>query len=180
MIAHVVLEEASVRLRPAREDDLPHFQHWLNDPDVYQWLAAGVLKPPTWEDELAWFRRTQSSADEMTWSIETLSGQLLGSVTLHWTRPATSATFGIFIGDKTEWDKGYGGAAVRALIRHGFSVLGLNRIGLNCDATNKRAICCYKKAGFRHEGVMREHRHVQGEFHDSAVMGLLTKEWSNA
>jgi hypothetical protein len=45
MIADVVLEGTIVRLRLAREDDLPHFQRWLNDPDVYQWLAAGVLKP---------------------------------------------------------------------------------------------------------------------------------------
>jgi RimJ/RimL family protein N-acetyltransferase len=179
MIADVVLEGTIVRLRLAREDDLPHFQRWLNDPDVYQWLAVGVLKPPTWEDELAWWRRARCSEDEMTWSIETLGGLLLGSVTLHWTRPARSASFGIFVGDKTEWDKGYGGAAVRALVRHGFSALGLNRIGLNCDATNARAIRCYEKVGFRHEGVMREHRHVQGRFHDSVVMGLLKKEWSD-
>ena len=179
MIANVVLEGNGVRLRPVHEVDLPHFQRWLNDPDVYRWLAAGVLTPPTWEDELAWWRHTRSSKDELTWSIETFGGQLLGSVTLHWTRPAKSASFGIFIGDKAEWDKGFGGAAVGAIVSHGFKALGLNRIGLNCDATNERAIRCYEKAGFRHEGVMREHRFVAGKFHDSVVMGLLKKEWNH-
>ncbi len=177
VIAEVVLEERSVRLRPVREEDLSDFQRWLNDPDVYQWLAAGVLKPPTWEDELTWWHRTVSSEHEVTWSIETLGGQLLGSVTLHWTRPAKSADFGIFIGDKAEWDKGYGGAAVGALAGYGFRVLGLNCIGLNCDATNARALRCYENVGFRHEGVMREHPHVEGKFRDSVVMGLLQKEW---
>jgi len=179
VIAAVALEGSGVRLRPVWEADLPRFQCWLNDPEVYHWLAAGVLTPPTWEDELAWWRRTQSSESEMTWSIETLDARLLGSVTLHWLPPAKSATFGIFIGDKAEWDKGYGKAAVRALAGHGFSVLGLNRLGLNCDATNARAIRCYETVGFRHEGVMREHRHVQGEFRDSVVMGLLKKEWTD-
>ena len=177
MIADIVLERGGIRLRPVSEDDLPDFQRWLNDPDVYQWLAGGVLKPPTWEDELTWWRRTRSSEGEVTWSIETLGGELLGTVTLYWTRPATSASFGIFIGDKTEWDKGYGKATVRALSSHGFKALGLNRIGLNCDATNARAIRCYESAGFRHEGVMREHRYVEGQFRDSVAMGLLRKEW---
>jgi len=177
MIADAVLEGTTVRLRPVQEADLRPFQQWLNDPDVYQWLAAGVLKPPAWEHELAWWRRTQSNENETTWSIESLDGRLLGNVTLHWTRPAKSATFGIFIGDKAEWNKGYGGAAVHALAGYGFGVLGLNRIGLNCDATNARAIRCYEKVGFLHEGLMREHRFVEGKFRDSVVMGLLRKEW---
>ena len=178
LISEVVLEGERVRLRPVGEEDLPDFHHWLNDPEVYQWLAAGVLKPPTWEDELAWWRRTQASDAEVTWSIETLGRELLGSVTLHWTPPSRSATFGIFIGDRVEWDKGYGKATVRALAGHCFADLGLNRIGLNCDATNARAIRCYEQVGFRHEGVMREHRYVDGLFRDSVVMGLLKKEWS--
>ncbi|MGH2400844.1 MAG: GNAT family N-acetyltransferase, partial [bacterium] len=66
MIADVVLVGANVRLRPVIEEDLPYFQRWLNDPDVYQWLAAGVLKPPSWEDELAWWRRARSSENDVT------------------------------------------------------------------------------------------------------------------
>ena len=100
-------------------------------------------------------------------------------MTLHWIPRATSATFGIFIGEKSEWDKGYGQSAVGALVGHCFGPLGLNRVGLNCDATNARAIRCYERVGFRHEGVMREHRCVQGKFRDSVVMGLLKREWPN-
>ena len=180
MIGDVVLNGTNVRLRPVREDDLPHFQRWLNDPDVYTWLVVGVMTPPTWEDELAWWQRVQLSEGEVTWSIETLDRRLLGAVTLHWVPRSTSATFGIFIGEKAEWDKGSGRDAVRTLARHCFGQLGLNRLGLNCDATNGRAIHCYERVGFQHEGVMREHRCVQGKFRDSVVMGLLKKEWTDA
>ena len=51
MIGDVVLEDGSVRLRPVTENDLPHFQRWLNDPDVYHWIVMGVMTPPTWEDD---------------------------------------------------------------------------------------------------------------------------------
>lgn len=180
MIGETVLRRASVCLRPVSEDDLPEFQRWLNDPEIYQWLAAGVLTPPTWKDELKWWRRQQSAEDEITWSIDGADERLLGNVTLHWVPSSKSATFGIFIGDKSEWNKGYGGDAVGALSAHCFNDLGINRIGLNCDATNARAIRCYSRAGFRHEGVMRENRHLNGEFRDSVVMGLLKREWSDA
>ena len=107
MIADVVLEGNSVRLRPVREDDLPQFQRWLSNPEVYQWLFSGVMAAQTWEDELAWWQRIRVSEGELAWSIETLDGRLLGDMTLHCVPRAKRATFGIFIGDRAEWDKGY-------------------------------------------------------------------------
>lgn len=179
MIADVVLNGTSVRLRPVREADLPHFQRWLNDPEVYQWLHRGTMRPVSWQDELAWWEAVQSSENQLVWSIETAEGRLLGDISLHWSPANRRAELGIFIGEKDEWDKGYGTEAVQMLAGYTFGELELNRLGLNCDATNRRAMRCYEKVGFRHEGVMRENRHVDGQFRDSLVMGLLKREWSD-
>ncbi|NJN79315.1 MAG: GNAT family N-acetyltransferase [Anaerolineales bacterium] len=63
---------------------------------------------------------------------------------------------GIVIGDKTEWNKGYGAEAMMLLQRHGFETLNLNRVFLRVYADNIRAVRSYEKAGFVLEGRLRE------------------------
>ena len=40
-----------------------------------------------------------------------------------------------------------------------------------------RAIRCYEKAGFRHEGRLREALFRHGSYHDILVMGILEDEF---
>ena len=43
-------------------------------------------------------------------------------------------------------------------------------------ADNAAAVRCYEKAGFQHEGRLRQHRYVHGRLCDLVVMGLLREE----
>ena len=74
-----------------------------------------------------------------------------------------SAEFGIMIGDKTYWNRGYGTEAVRLLCQHGFNTLNLNRIFLHVFENNPRAIRAYEKAGFILEGRERQARVYEWE-----------------
>jgi RimJ/RimL family protein N-acetyltransferase len=112
VISESILEGAKVRLRPVQESDLPHFQRWLADPEVRRWLAA-MDKAPTLQEEYEWYERRRADEDAVLWSIETLAGQLAGSVELRVTPYARRAELGISIHDKTQWNKGYGTDAVR-------------------------------------------------------------------
>jgi len=60
---------------------------------------------------------------------------------------AESGELAIELGDKAYWGKGYGTAAVRALVDHWLSN-GLKRIWLKVLPWNARAIRCYEKCGF--------------------------------
>ncbi|MBC8249877.1 MAG: GNAT family N-acetyltransferase, partial [Anaerolineales bacterium] len=42
---------------------------------------------------------------------------------------------------------------------------------------NPRAIRCYEKCGFRHEGRLREARFSDGRYHDELMMGILREEF---
>jgi diamine N-acetyltransferase len=42
---------------------------------------------------------------------------------------------------------------------------------------NVAGIRAYEKAGFRREGVMRQHIYVDGAYVDTWVMGILRSEW---
>ena len=45
------------------------------------------------------------------------------------------------------------------------------------DMVNIRAINCYKKCGFKEEGVRRSKYYICGKYLDTIVMGLLKEEF---
>jgi RimJ/RimL family protein N-acetyltransferase len=84
---------------------------------------------------------------------------------------------GIMIGDKSEWNKGYGTEAMTLLQRHAFETLNLNRVFLKVYADNVRAIRAYEKAGFVQEGRLRSAVFKHGEYDDVILMSVLRSEW---
>jgi RimJ/RimL family protein N-acetyltransferase len=84
---------------------------------------------------------------------------------------------GIFIGDKSVWDQGYGTDVMRLLLKHGFETLNLNRIYLKVYATNLRAIRCYEKVGYVPEGRLREASYKHGQYVDFILMSVLRSEY---
>lgn len=176
MISESILEGEKVRLRPVHERDLPLFVQWLADPEVRRWLAA-INDPPTLEDEFDWYEGRRSDPDAVLWSIETLEGRLAGTTELRLTPDHHRAELGIAIQDKTMWNQGLGTDAVRLVLEFGFEDLELNRIDLTTDEDNVRGRRCYEKCGFVEEGVLRQHRFVEGRFGNTIVMSILREEW---
>jgi RimJ/RimL family protein N-acetyltransferase len=84
---------------------------------------------------------------------------------------------GLFIGDKSIWDKGYSTEVMQLLFKHGFETLDLNRIWLRVHADNPRAVRVYEKAGMTHEGFYRQGVYKKGMFVDVLIMSILKAEW---
>ena len=106
------------------------------------------------------------------------SDRLIGSCGLYGTLfPHGEAFVGIGIGDRELWGKGYGTDAMMVILRYGFQELNLRRISLTCSGFNPRAIRSYEKAGFVHEGRVRELLHREGQRWDIVHMGILREEW---
>ncbi len=169
-----------VRLRAAERSDLPRFVQWLNDPEVIPGLL--IVTPLSFAQEELWFSRVLSAPPEeapMVIEVFTTDGWLpVGNVGLHkisWRE--REAELGIVIGEKEYWSKGYGGDAIRLVLGYGFNQLNLNRIFLRVHADNTRAIHCYEKVGFVHEGRLRQAHFKDGAYEDVLVMGVLRSEW---
>ena len=58
-------------------------------------------------------------------------------------------TVGIFIGDESNRNNGYGAETLKLLLDYGFNYLNLNNIMLTVKSFNERAIKCYEKVGFK-------------------------------
>lgn len=89
------------------------------------------------------------------------------------------AMFGITIGEKSYWDKGYGQEATKLILDFGFNLLNLNNIMLGVFSYNQRAINCYKKVGFKEIGRRRQARIISGKKYDMVLMDILAEEFES-
>jgi RimJ/RimL family protein N-acetyltransferase len=171
-----------IRFRAVEKEDLPKFVSWLNDPEVRHGLL--LHNPLSQSEEEGWYEKMLTRpVDQHVMVIEVrLPGgeddnpawKMIGSLAfdkIDWR--VRAAEFGIEIGDKDFWNKGYGTEAVRLLVQHGFNTLNLNRIFLHVFETNPRAIRVYEKAGFTLEGRERQAEFREGRFIDVLRMSRL-------
>jgi RimJ/RimL family protein N-acetyltransferase len=91
--------------------------------------------------------------------------------------PLGEAFVGIGIGKREDWGKGYGTDAMKVILHYAFQELNLRRVSLNTFEYNPRAIRSYEKAGFVHEGRIREYLCREGRRWDLIFMGILREEW---
>ncbi len=153
-----------IRLRRNERIDIPKFVEWLNDPEVRRYLLIDL--PISQANEEQWFENMlKLPANEQPFGIEVRENgsaggdeqwRLVGNCSFMNINPTIrSAEVGLFIGDKSCWNKGYGTEVMRLLLVLGFDTLNLNRIFLRVNDANKRGIRAYEKAGFTHEGRFR-------------------------
>ena len=67
--------------------------------------------------------------------------------------------------------------ALSGLLDYGFTELDLNRIEADTDARNERSARLLERLGFLKEGLFRERCIVNDEISDSAMYGLLRRDW---
>lgn len=74
-------------------------------------------------------------------------------------------------------DTGLGQPFLRALIDHGFDALNGARIWLDVAQDNPRAQAAYRRAGFTHEGTLRQNwKRPIGDIVDMQIFGMLKPE----
>lgn len=138
-----------IRLRPIRISDAETCFRWVTDPEVSRHL--GLLTPPAdVRQERAWISSVLVNREQQrVFVIENEESRPIGTCGLRNIERSTgTATLGIMIGEKEAWGRGYGTAAVKALLRYAFEDLGLAAVRLSCHVDNTRALRCYGRSGF--------------------------------
>lgn len=166
-----------VGLGPIDRRWLSLYQRWLNDFEVTRTLAIGN-HPVTLEAEGEWYDRAWRSTDSFTFTIYDLaSGRPIGLTDLRRIDDRErTAEFGILIGEKEFWGRGYGTEATSLLLDFAFDSLGLHNVLLIVFADNTRAIRAYERAGFRIVGRRRESHRPGGRAVDEVLMDCLSTD----
>jgi RimJ/RimL family protein N-acetyltransferase len=167
-----------VRLAPLDRNDLTQFLRWFQDYEVKRFLGQGV-HPFTRETEEQWLDHVLTETESKHFSIRTMADdRLIGNCGLFgfdWR--SRCVEFGIVIGEKDAWGRGFGTEATWLILRYAFDELNLHRVWLRVYDYNPRGRRAYEKAGFKHEGTLRQALYREGAYHDVEVMGILRSEW---
>lgn len=83
----------------------------------------------------------------------------------------------IIIGEKEEWEKGYGTEAIDLLLDYAFGYRNFHRIAVGVVGFNEAALRFYEKAGFKKEGIQRDGYYYDHEYHDFVMMSILDDEF---
>ncbi len=169
---------SKVYLRPLDLADAPTLTTWLNDPEVTRYLL--LHRPLTLLAEEAFLRKMSESEHDIVLGIVAREPeQFIGATGLHQLDARNRhVQFGIVLGEKSAWGKGYGTEATRLMVRYAFETLNLNRVWLHVYEYNERAVRAYQKAGFRIEGRLRQDTFRDGRYWDSFAMAVLREEWA--
>lgn len=168
-----------VALGPLRRDLVPLYLRWINDFEVARTLAIGP-HPVTLEAEEKWYERASTGPDITFTIYERSNLRPIGNADLRQvSQQHRTADFGILIGEKDCWGKGYGTEATRLMLDYAFTALGLHNVMLQVYDYNERGIRAYTRAGFKVIGRRRAARRVAGEGHDVIMMDCLATEFES-
>jgi RimJ/RimL family protein N-acetyltransferase len=167
----------SVYLRPLELADARTIVPWFNDPDVTRFLLR--YRPMSLAEEEEFIRRLTERPNDVVLGIVLRDGdRLVGTTGLHQVDVRNRhAAFGISIGDKDAWGKGYGTQATRLVVQHAFFTVNLHRVWLHVYEFNERAQRVYERVGFKVEGRLRQDTFRDNRYWDTIVMGVLRSEW---
>jgi len=159
----------NVRVRPLARHDIIALRDALAAGAVAE--TTRRLFPRSLPSMLDWYDQLQSSKEMSPFAIA-MNTSLIGYCAL---RPPvySGRELVIAIFDPRWHGKGVGTLAVREMCTFGFGTLKLRRIELGVYPTNRRAISCYVRCGFREEALLRKFIYHEGTWVDLTLMSLL-------
>jgi UDP-4-amino-4,6-dideoxy-N-acetyl-beta-L-altrosamine N-acetyltransferase len=156
-------------------EDAPHLFEWRRDPEVNRWMCDAP--PQTEEAWSGWVNDFVADPDRQGWVIA-WAGDPVGLLTLSGlSGPHRRAEWGWYIGEAAVRGRGVGRAAQALGLDKAFDELGLEKVWAEVLADNDAALKAQGAAGFQREGYLRRHVLKDGEFHDVAVLAILSDDW---
>ena len=76
--------------------------------------------------------------------------------------------------------RGYGAAAVRALLDHAFETIELNRVEAACQPENAASMRLLAALGFKQEGLARSYLRINGAWRDHLIFAFTAADYGKA
>lgn len=162
-----------VILRALESEDLDRCFRWMNDPQIIRTLKSRY--PIPFLEEAEWLERAvRPSSSERHFAIERRDNrEHIGNASIHrieWI--SRRAEFGLFIGEPSAWNRGFGGDAIRTLVRFAFDEMNLEKLRIDVFDYNERAKHLLESNGFIQEGKLAREFYREGSYHDLFILSV--------
>ncbi len=159
--------------RILREESREHLTRW--EP---VWSAHEISFAAYKDRVKAYVRSIKRGVAAPYFMFDAESDALVGGVTLIniLRGAAQSASLGYWTG-APHTRCGYARGGVQAVLDHGFSAMGLNRIEAACQPENAASIGLLDSLGFRREGYARDYLHINGKWRDHLIYAMTASDW---
>jgi len=158
-------------LRAFEREDVERCYRWMNDPNIVRTLKSRY--PIAFTNEAEWLDRAmQPTLNERHFAIERKDDRShIGNASIHdidWV--SRTAWFGLFIGEPTAWNRGFGSDAIRTLVRFAFDEMNLVKLRINVFDYNEKAKHVLISHGFVEEGKLARDFYREGTYHDIVIL----------
>lgn len=156
-IEPIVVNE-QIRLSPVDRSDRDACLKYLNETDEFFTHTAVIPFPYREFDADQWLLRTRLDAlmneSPVNWAIRNSEDELIGTIGLINLAPGQKSEVGYWLA-KPFWKQGIMTKVVRAFCKYAFARIDLQRISARVFSTNAASSKVLTKAGFDHEGTLR-------------------------
>src|SRR5215213_5766447 len=160
-------------LRAFERDDAERCYRWMNDPNIVRTLKSRY--PIAFQNEIEWLDRAMHpNVNERHFAIEQKDDRThIGNASIHdieWV--SRTAEFGLFVGEPSAWNRGFGSDAIATLVRFAFEEMNLRKLRIGIFEYNERAKHVLEQQGFVQEGRLRHEFYREGTYHDILILSI--------
>jgi len=178
----IKLSTSRLLLRPLQLADADRmFLGWATDMEVVKYLS---WKPHLSVDEtkriISYWMSNYPDPKFYIWGIQVKQGPLIGTISIHSIHDGFERGEVGYALAKPYWNQGYATEALQAIVDYAFDTVAFNRLEAHHSIYNPASGAVLIKAGFQHEGVLRQFYRSNDGFQDSSIYAILKKDWSLA
>ncbi|MFD3449997.1 GNAT family N-acetyltransferase [Microbacteriaceae bacterium 4G12] len=177
----MVFQNERLIVRNLTEEDKHLLANWLSNPTVLEFYE-GRDNPHDIDKVNQHF---YVGTDEVSRCIVKYEGEAIGYIQFYPLDNQSKITYGYdknqviygtdqFIGESAFWNRGIGKLLVSSMVGYLSTVKKVDKIVMDPQAWNERAICCYERCGFKKVKLLLQH-----EMHEGELKGCWLIEYRN-
>jgi RimJ/RimL family protein N-acetyltransferase len=171
-----------IKLAPFTPADFPQLIAWLDSERLLSEWSGAMFSYPLTPQALDWYiegANDFANPEVFIYKVvETATGAAVGHISLGGIseRNRSGRITRVLVAPGTR-GRGYCVAMLRAILEIGFTKLNLHRIELGVYSFNHAAIGCYRRCGFKTDGVLRDVARYGDDYWSLVEMSMLEDEW---
>lgn len=174
----MIFQNDKLKVRLLKEKDTPLLVKWLSDQNVLQYYEG--RDNPFNEEKVRtiFFNKDES----VTMCIVEYEENEIGYIQFYQLDADSKLEYGYentneilygmdqFIGEVDYWNKGIGSLLVSSMVDYLLKDFNADKVVMDPQTWNIRAIACYEKCGFKKIKLLPKHEFHEGEYKDCYVM----------